>query len=107
MMKLEEHSAMLDNQRDHRMERGFLSKTRDEHEAEVIAHKLTALKEDNENLTSERDELEGSLKLAKRNNDKLKVEKKAWQDKYLELLKGDKRPRDEPARGLLREKAQA
>ncbi len=25
------------------------------------------------------------------------MEKKAWQDKYLELLKGDKRPRDEPA----------
>ena len=53
MMKLEEHSAMLDDQRNHRVERGFLSKTRDEHEVEVIAHKLTALKEDNENLTSE------------------------------------------------------
>ncbi len=48
---------MLDDQRDHRMERGFLSKTRDEHEAEVITHKLTALKEDNENLTSERDDI--------------------------------------------------
>ena len=95
--KLEEHAAMLDDQREHRMERGFLSKTRDEHEAEVTTYKLTALKEDNENLTSERDELEVNLRLAKKHNEKLKVEKKAWQDKYLELLKGDKRPRDEPA----------
>jgi hypothetical protein len=48
LQKLSDHQAQLDNQKNHRLDRGFLSRTREEHAAEVLGHRTTVLKEDNE-----------------------------------------------------------
>jgi hypothetical protein len=56
--KLEAHERKLDGQREHTVNTGFLSRTRKEHEAEVLGCRITMLEEDNKSLTSERDELE-------------------------------------------------
>jgi hypothetical protein len=53
------------------------------------------LKEDNEELKSERDDLEKANIGAQKLVTKLKVEKASWQKKYLNLLEGNKRPREE------------
>ena len=94
LRRLKEHEAKLDHQKNHRLERGFLSSTREEHAAEVLTHRITVLKEDNEELRSERDELTKANEGARSLVIKLKEEKISWQEKYLELLKS-KRPRDE------------
>jgi hypothetical protein len=57
LQKLSDHETQLDNQKNHRLDRGFLSSTREEHAAEVLSHRITVLKEDNEELRSERDDL--------------------------------------------------
>jgi hypothetical protein len=84
----------LEVQREHRTARGFLSKTHEEHEAEIAGSRIIALQEDNEGLRNERDELEGSHKKLKEQLEKLRGEKTVWQGKYLDLL-GRKRPREE------------
>jgi hypothetical protein len=94
LQKLSDHEAQLDNQKNHRLDRGFLSITREEHAAEVLGHRITVLKEDNEELRSERDDLAKANIGAQKLVAKLKGEKISWQEKYLNLLK-NKRPREE------------
>ncbi len=77
-----------------RLDRGFLSRTREEHEAEVLGCRITVLEEDDEGLESDKDELEKANTGAQRLVEKLE-EEKAWQNKYLSLLEGNKRPREE------------
>ncbi len=95
LQKLSDHETQLDNQKNHRLDRGFLSRTREEHAAEVFGHRITVLKEDSEELRSERDDLEKANIGAQKLVAKLKGEKGSWQEKYLNLLEGNKRPRDE------------
>ncbi len=93
--KLEEHEKKLDGQREHRVNRGFLSRTREEHEAEVLGFRITMLEENNKSLESERDEL---ARLNKGVNDqmaKLRDEKASWQNKFFAMLEGNKRPRSD------------
>ena len=92
--KLDEHEKKLEDQKEHLTTRGFLSVTREEHEAEVAGYKIIALQEDNEALKNERDEMEGANKKLKEQFERLRGEKAVWQTKYLELL-ACKRPRDE------------
>jgi hypothetical protein len=80
--------------RPHRLDRGFLSCTREEHEAEVLGCGTTVLEEDDEGMKSDKDELEKANIGAQRLVKKLE-EEKAWQNKYLSLLEGNKRPREE------------
>jgi hypothetical protein len=91
LQKLSDHEAQLDNQKNHRLDRGFLSRIREEHAAEVLGHRITVLKEDNEELRSERDDLEKANIGAQKMVARLKVEKASWQEKYLNLLEGNKR----------------
>ena len=56
LQRLSDHETQLDHQKNHRLDRGFLSSTREEHAAEVLTHRITVLKEDNEELRSERDD---------------------------------------------------
>ncbi len=95
LQKLSDHEAQLDYQKNHRLDRGFLSRTREEHAAEVLSHRITVLKEDNEELKSERDDLAKANVGAQKLVAKLKGEKASYQEKYLNLLEGNKRPRDE------------
>jgi hypothetical protein len=95
LQKLSDLEAQLDNQKNHRLDRGFLSHSREERAAEVLGHMITVLKEDNEELRSERDDLEKTNIGAQKLVAKLKGEKASWQEKYLNLLEGNKRPRDE------------
>jgi hypothetical protein len=94
LQKLSYHETQLDNQKNHRLDRGFLSSTREEHAAEVLSHRITVLKEDNEELRSERDDLAKANIGAQKLLAKLKGEEISWQEKYLTLLK-NKRPREE------------
>ncbi len=55
LSKLDEHEKLLEDQKKHRTTRGFLSATREEHEAEIAGCKIIALQEDNEGLTEERE----------------------------------------------------
>ena len=89
--KLDEHEKILEDQKEHCSARGFLSVTREEHEAEVAGCKIMALQEDNEGLRNERDEMEEANRKLKEQFDKLRKEKAVWQGKYLELL-AQKRP---------------
>jgi hypothetical protein len=59
LSKLEEHERCLEGQRDHRLSRGFLSRTREEREAELLEAKITVLSEGNENLKSHTPNLPG------------------------------------------------
>ena len=68
--------------RPHRLDRGFLSCTREEHEAEVLGCGTTVLEEDDEGMKSDKDELEKANIGAQRLVKKLE-EEKAWQNKYL------------------------
>ncbi len=88
-----ERERQLDGQKTHRVNTGFLSRTRDEHEAGVLGSKMTMLVEDNEGLKSERDELEKANKGAKEQLTKLREEKSSCQKKYFELLQNHKRLR--------------
>jgi hypothetical protein len=93
--KLEEHERKLDGQREHRVNTGFLSRTREEHDAEVLGFRITMLEENNKSLESERDEL---ARLNIGVNDqmaKLRDEKTSWQNKFLAMLEGNKRPRSD------------
>ena len=81
LRKLEDE-RQLEGQRSHRMDTGFLSRIREEHEAEALGSKITLLKEDNEGLRSERDELEKGNIGAQKQMPKLKEEKASWQQKY-------------------------
>ena len=58
LQRLSEHKKQLECQKSHRLDRGFLLRTREEHEAEVLGCRITVLEEDNEGLRSERNELE-------------------------------------------------
>jgi hypothetical protein len=93
MNRLDDHERLLEDQREHRTTRGFLSTTREEHEAEIAGSRIIALQEDNEGLRNERDELEGSHKKLKEQLEKLRGEKTVWQSKYMDFL-GQKRPRE-------------
>ena len=75
LQKLSDHETQLDNQKNHRLDRGFLSSTREEHAAEVLTHRITVLKEDNEELRSERDDLAKANLGAQKLLAKLKGEK--------------------------------
>jgi hypothetical protein len=95
LSKLEERERQFDGQRVHRVNTGFLSRTREEHEAEVLGSKITMLVEDNEGLKSEKDELEKANKGVNAHMTKLRDEKSTWQKNiYFELLENHKRPRD-------------
>ncbi len=93
--KLEEHERQLDGQRTHRVNTGFLSRTREEHEAEVLGSRIIMLEEDNKSLKLERDELEISNKGVKDQMTILRDEKTSWQNKFFAVLEGNKRPRSE------------
>jgi hypothetical protein len=54
--KLEEHEQCLEGQRDHRLGRGFLSRTREECESELLEARLVMLEENNEDLQAQHDE---------------------------------------------------
>ncbi len=53
------------------------------------------LTENNEELRTERDDLEKANLDAQKLVAKLKKEKTSWQNKFLALLEGNKRPREE------------
>jgi hypothetical protein len=78
LQRLSDHERQLENQKTHRLDRGFLSRTR-EHDAEVLGHRITVLREDNEGLKSERDDLEKANIGAQKLVEKLKEEKSSWQ----------------------------
>jgi hypothetical protein len=81
--KLEEHERKFDGQREHRVSIGFLSRTREEHEAEVLSCRITMLEENNKSLESERDELVRLNKGVKDQMAVLRDEKTSWQNKFL------------------------
>ncbi len=93
--KLEEHERKLDGQRELRASTGFLSRTREEHEAEVLSCRITMLEENNKSLESERDELVRLNRGVKDQMAILREEKTSWQNKFLAVLEGNKRPRSE------------
>ena len=90
---LQRQLKQLECQKSHGLDRGFLSRTREEHEAEVLGCRITVLEEDNEGLKSDKDELEGANIGVQRLVKKLE-EENAWQNKYLSSLEGNKRPRE-------------
>jgi FtsZ-binding cell division protein ZapB len=93
--KLEEHERKLDGQKELRLNNGFLSRTREEHEAEVLGFRITMLEENNKSLESERDELARLNKGVNDQMSKLREEKASWQNKFLAMLEGNKRPRSD------------
>jgi hypothetical protein len=93
LCKLDENERILEQHKDHRLSRGFLSKTRDEHEAELYEARITALSEDNENLQSQHDELTRIHNASKEQISKLLKSSANWRGKYLHLMA--KRPREE------------
>jgi hypothetical protein len=94
--KLEEHERCLEGQRDHRLVRGFLSRTREENESELLEAKLVMLKENNEDLQAQRDELKRANTSNNEQISKLMKEKAAWQKRFMDLA-ATKRPREESA----------
>ncbi len=64
--------AQLENQKAHRLNIEFLSRTRGKYQAEVLEHMITVLKEDNEELKTERDDLAKANEGAQK-HDKVKV----------------------------------
>jgi hypothetical protein len=97
LRRIGESEAQLEEQKTHRLDGGFLSITREEHTAEILGHKITVLTENNEELKNERDDLEKANISAQKLVTKLKEEKTLWQNKFLNLLEGNKRPREENA----------
>jgi hypothetical protein len=95
LRRVNDSEAQLENQKVHRVGREFLSRTREEHTAEVLGHKITVLTESNEELKAERDNFEKTSIGAQKLVAKLKEEKALWQKKYLHLLEGSKRPRED------------
>jgi FtsZ-binding cell division protein ZapB len=95
LKRVNENEARLEEQKFHRVDGEFLSRTREEHTAEVLGHKITVLTEHNEELRTERDDLEKANLNAQKLVAKLKEEKASWQNKFLNLLEGNKRPREE------------
>jgi hypothetical protein len=94
MDKSEEHERYLEGQRDHRQARFFfLSRTRDECEAELLEAKIVVLSEDNTNLKAQHEELARTNNMNKEQVITLLKEKVLWQEKCLQLML--KRPRDE------------
>ena len=93
LRKLEEHERCLEGQRNHRVCMGFLSRTREECESELLEARITALSEDKANLQSQHDELTRTNCANKEQIIKLKKEKASWQVKYMQLM--TKRPREE------------
>jgi hypothetical protein len=93
LRKLDENDRILEQHKDHRLSRGFLSRTRDEHEAELYEARITALSEDNENLRSQHDELTRIHNASKEQISKLMKSSANWREKYLHLMA--KRPRVE------------
>jgi hypothetical protein len=92
---LEEHEQCLEGQRDHRLCRGFLSRTREECESELLEARITALQENNEDLQSQHIELKRTNSANKEQIRRLMKEKASWQDKYMQLVA--QRPREEGA----------
>ncbi len=74
-----------------------MSRTREEHTAEILGHKITVLTENNEELKNKRDDLEKANISAQKLVTKLKEQKTLWQNKFINLLEGNKRPREENA----------
>jgi hypothetical protein len=95
LRRVNDSEAQLENQKVHRVGREFLSRTREEHTSEVLGHKITVLTESNEELKAERDNFEKTSIGAQQLVAKLKEEKALWQKKYLHLLEGSKRPRED------------
>ncbi len=95
LRRVSDNEKQLENQKVHRTDREFLSRTREEHAAEVLGHKLTVLKENNVELKAERENFEKTSTGAQKLVAKLKEEKALWQKKYLHLLEGSKRPRED------------
>ena len=92
--KLEEHERCLVGQRDQRLVRGFLSRTREECESELLEAKLVMLEENNEDLKAQRDELKRTNTSNNEQINKLMNEKAAWQKRFMDLA-ATKRPREE------------
>ncbi len=53
LKRVGENEARLEEQKHHRVDGGFLSRTREEHTAEVLGHEITVLTENNEELKTE------------------------------------------------------
>jgi hypothetical protein len=76
--KLEEHERCLEGQRDHRLVRGFLSRTREESESKLLEARLVMLEENNEDLQTQRDELKRTNTSNNEQISKLMKGKAAW-----------------------------
>jgi hypothetical protein len=94
--ELEEHEQCLEGQRDHRLGRGFLSRTREECDSELLEARLVMLEENNEDLQAQRVELKRTNTSNNEQISKLMKEKAAWQKRFIELA-ATKRPREEGA----------
>jgi hypothetical protein len=92
LCKLDENDRILEEHKDHRLSRGFLSRTRDEREAELYEAKITALSEDNENLQSQHDELTRTHNASKEQISKFLKARASWREKCLQLMTN--RPRE-------------
>ncbi len=49
LRRIGESEAQLEEQKPHRLDGGFLSRTREEHNAEILGHKITVLTENKKN----------------------------------------------------------
>jgi hypothetical protein len=79
--------------KEHRLARGFLSRTREEREFELYEAKITAQSEDNESLQSQLSELTRTHNASKEQITKLQEGRTKWQQKCLSMMA--KRPREE------------
>jgi hypothetical protein len=81
LCKLDANDRILEQHKDHRISRGFLSRTRDEREAELYEARITALSEDNENSQSQHDELTKIHNASKEQISKLMKSSTNWREK--------------------------
>jgi hypothetical protein len=91
--RLDEDDRVLEALKEHRMDRGFLSRTREEREVELYEARITALSEDNESLQAQLGELTRTHNASKDQIVKLQEGRTKWQRKCLTLMA--KRPRED------------
>jgi hypothetical protein len=91
--RLDEDDRVLEAHKEHRLARGFLSRTREEREFELYEAKITALSEDNESLQSQLSELTRTHNASKEQITKLQEGRTKWQQKCRSMMA--KRPREE------------
>jgi hypothetical protein len=91
--RLDEDDRVLEAHKEHRLARGFLSRTREEREVELYEARITALSEDNESLQAQLSELTRTYNASKDQIVKLQEGRTKWQQKCLTMMA--KRPREE------------